>query len=206
MSSAMYRKRSTKLLLILTLLLLFPGCAKKTTVVLLADADGNVGKVTISNKTGTVQIDKAMEVSVVSGQQSAPTTPTVLSNEAIQADFATVLSISPEKPNYFLLYFKSESTKLTPKSKKLLPEILKTIENRNSFDINVVGHTDTAGDQNYNLRLSKRRATAVKRVLTQKGVTASYIKTTSHGEKNPLIQTADNVHEPRNRRVEVIVR
>ena len=74
------------------------------------------------------------------------------------------------------------------------------------MDISVIGHTDTAGDKEYNFELSKRRAIAVKNLLVKQGVIKNFIKTTSHGEKNPLIKTGDNVIEPRNRRVEVIVR
>ncbi len=76
----------------------------------------------------------------------------------------------------------------------------------NSPYISVIGHTDTAGDNQYNLRLSQNRALAVRRLLIHKGIIPAHIKSTSHGEENPLIKTADNVHEQRNRRVEVVVR
>jgi outer membrane protein OmpA-like peptidoglycan-associated protein len=72
--------------------------------------------------------------------------------------------------------------------------------------VGVIGHTDTLGDKLYNLNLSMRRAAAVRDLLVQNGVPAKHMETTSHGEKNLLIKTGDNVGEPKNRRVEVVVR
>ncbi|MBT6616426.1 MAG: OmpA family protein, partial [Deltaproteobacteria bacterium] len=58
----------------------------------------------------------------------------------------------------------------------------------------------------YNYTLSKGRAEAVARLLVTRGVQQDHINTTSHGEGNLLIKTGDNVNEPKNRRVEVVVR
>ena len=46
----------------------------------------------------------------------------------------------------------------------------------------------------------------IQNLLEKQGIDPTIILTTSHGEGNPLVLTADNVSEPRNRRVEVIVR
>jgi outer membrane protein OmpA-like peptidoglycan-associated protein len=43
-------------------------------------------------------------------------------------------------------------------------------------------------------------------VLLQEGIAPALLEVTSHGEANPLVPTADEVPEPRNRRVEVMVR
>lgn len=193
------------LIFLVTMGLTFSGCAK-TTVVLLPDPDGKVGKLNISNEAGSVDIDKAGEATTVRGKQSLPSKPEILPEEKITAKYGEVLANLPKQPVHFILYFKSGSTTLTSESVSKIPEILETINQRQSQSISVVGHTDTAGDRQYNLRLSKRRADAVGGILTKKGINKLHIKTTSHGEENPLIKTADNVNEPRNRRVEVIVR
>ena len=75
----------------------------------------------------------------------------------------------------------------------LLPEIIETIIARNSVYIGVIGHADTAGDRNLNLKLSTRRAEAVSRLLIERGIKPEYLETSSHGEENPLIRTEDNV-------------
>lgn len=195
-------------LLFLFLLLTFGigGCAKKTTVVLLPDPGGTVGKVTVSSDVGSIDITKAQEATVVKGRQSTPTAPTILSDAEIQRDFSEALSSLPEPPQHFILYFEKDSPDLTAPSQKLIPDILTTASRRDSQDISVIGHTDTAGNPSYNLRLSQKRAGAVAQILIKEGIQDKFIKITSHGENNPLIPTADNVHEPKNRRVEVVVR
>lgn len=188
------------------LFLFLSGCAQKTTVVLLPDPDGKVGHITVSTNAGSTDITQAREATVIKDRESLPTSPEILSEDKIDADFSPVLAILPNQPVHFILYFKSESTKLRVNSKKVLPQILESIHNRDSKDISVIGHSDTAGDPQYNLQLSQRRASAINRILVKKGVDSTHIKTTSHGEENLLIKTADNVHEPKNRRVEVVVR
>ena len=69
-----------------------------------------------------------------------------------------------------------------------------------------MGHTDTTGDQRSNYALGLERANTVRGLLTSVGVDASLIDVSSHGESELRIRTADDVLEPRNRRVEISVR
>ncbi len=188
------------------LILIMSGCAPKTTIVLLPDPDGKVGALTVNTEAGSVDIAKAGETTTVRSKSSLPSKPTIMSKERITATFGEALASLPEQPVHFTLYLQSGSTVLTKDSFNLLPKILEAVKERESQSISVVGHTDTAGNRQYNLKLSTQRAEAVSRLLIEKGVKKSSIKSTSHGEENPLIKTADNVNEPLNRRVEVIVR
>ena len=190
----------------MVMLIMSGCCAPKTTVVLLPDPDGKVGALTVRTEAGSVGIAKARESTTVRSKSSLPSKPEIMSQEKITATFGEVLASLPEQPVHFTLYLQSGSTELTKDSINLLPKILEAIKERESQSISVVAHTDTAGNRQYNLRLSTQRAMAVSQHLIEKGVKKSYIKSTSHGEQNPLIKTADNVNEPRNRRVEVIVR
>jgi len=65
------------------------------------------------------------------------------------------------------------------------PKILESIDSKNSQNISVIGHSDTAIDPQYNLQLLRRRDSAISCVLVQKGVNSTYIKSTSHGEAPP---------------------
>ena len=199
-------RRNLLVVMYIVFAVLMSGCAKKTMVVLMPDQDGNVGHVTVQNDAGSVDVTKPGEATYISDKNAPPTPPQKISEEKIEKEFGEALSILPQPPEHYILYFKIESTKLTPASISLLPQVIESVERRNSQAISVVGHTDTAGDRQYNLRLSKKRAEAVARMLVQKGVNKAYIESTSHGEENPLVKTADNVIEPKNRRVEVIVR
>jgi outer membrane protein OmpA-like peptidoglycan-associated protein len=192
--------------LVSVLLLVITGCAgKNTLVVLVPDTDGKTGRITVANQGGMVEISSPNQGTTIKGINDSPTTPADMDKAKIESMFSDVISMQPKRPVHFTLYFAKDAS-LTAESEKLLSEILLTIKERSSTDITVVGHTDTVGSREFNLTLSRERANAVKEILVKKGVAADSIATTSHGKENPLIPTADNVNEPRNRRAEVVVR
>lgn len=193
-------------LLLLLATMLIAGCAGKTTVVLVPDPDGRTGTVIVSNEAGTVAIDTANQATTISGPQSAPKEPAPMAKEKIETVFSRAIDAQPKPPVHFILYFINDSKELRQDSRKMLPDILQTIEKRHSVDISAIGHTDTVGSKEYNFNLSKERAKAVATYLIGHGVEPGHISVTSHGEGNPLIPTGDNVSEPRNRRVEVVIR
>jgi len=129
-----------------------------------------------------------------------------MKQEEILKIFGEALSAQPELPLRFLLYFQTGTTELTAESQRQISEILAAIEARKSKDISVVGHTDRVGSRETNYRLGLERVESVKELLVSKGVDPSGIEVASHGEDNPLVETEDEVAEPRNRRIEITVR
>ena len=73
-------------------------------------------------------------------------------------------------------------------------------------DVLVIGHTDTTGSPASNFELGLKRATTVRNILVEAGLDPAFIELISHGEEELLVPTADEVAEPRNRRVEIAVR
>lgn len=69
----------------------------------------------------------------------------------------------------------------------------------------VVGHTDSVGSDDYNMRLGLRRAEAVKAFLVSAGLPANAIKTSSQGERQPVADNKTAVGRAKNRRVEITV-
>jgi outer membrane protein OmpA-like peptidoglycan-associated protein len=109
-------------------------------------------------------------------------------------------------PEAFTLYFRLESDELTDESRALLPGVLKAVAGRPAPEVGVVGHTDTTGDSKSNYALGLDRANRVRTLLIGAGVSEPLIDVSSLGESDLRIRTADNVLEPRNRRVEISVR
>lgn len=189
----------------LVLFVLLNGCAKKTMVALIPDPDGKTGRVTVANQAGSTVIESPYNVAVISDSKNQPSPPVHMEKETIESIFSDALSIQPKRPIHFILYFEKDIV-LTSDSFRLMNDILKAIKEQGATDISVVGHADTVGSKELNFTLSKNRANSIRDLLVEKGINLSYISTTSHGKENPLIKTEDNVNEPRNRRVEVVIR
>jgi len=73
------------------------------------------------------------------------------------------------------------------------------------YSVTVIGYTDTTGDANYNMGLSKRRAEAVSSFLATVGVPADRTRTLGRGESDPIASNDTAEGRAQNRRVEVIV-
>jgi len=199
-------KKSFAILLCISFLMITDCGGGRNLVVLVPDPDGSVGSITVSNEAGSTVLDLPNQATTIKDRKSEPEPPTIMEKEEIDSIFSKALAIQPASPAHIILYFEKDSTELTPDSMNLLPHIFETVRKRNALNISVVGHSDTSGNEAYNLKLSKRRALSVTDLLIKKGIPKEIIETTSHGEKNPLIKTGDNVNEPRNRRVEVVIR
>jgi outer membrane protein OmpA-like peptidoglycan-associated protein len=175
-------------------------------IVLLPDpVDGTIGRAGVSNPAGGVELAAARESTSVSPHRP-PGPVIVMSEAAVQRLFGDALAALPPAPQHVVLYFRFESDQLTEQSRALVPQILQAVKDRPFPDVAVVGHTDTTGTAASNIELGLRRARAIRNLLLDAGVVAGVIETTSHGEADLLVKTADEVPEPRNRRVDITVR
>ena len=195
-----------KTLTILYLVGMLAGCGTRSMVVLIPDPDGHVGQLVVSNEGGQQVLNQKNQSVEVVNQKTAPGQATTLSHEKIRSIFAEALDAQPVPPATFILYFLVGSDELTDESKAALPQIIETIQKRDSTDIVITGHTDKVGTPEDNHKLGLERAQVTSEILVNNGVQPAHITVTSHGEGNPLIKTADEVAEPKNRRVEVTVK
>lgn len=105
-----------------------------------------------------------------------------------------------------LLYFHHDTNILTDASRQEAERFYREVIDRYASEVFITGYTDTSGSDAYNLALSQRRAERVKTEMIGIGVDPDIITTRARGEQELLIQTPDNVREPKNRRVEITVR
>jgi outer membrane protein OmpA-like peptidoglycan-associated protein len=91
---------------------------------------------------------------------------------------------------------------LTPKSKKILDQVAEILKKYPNIPIEIGGHTDSDGTKARNLKLSQRRAEAVKAYLIKKGIAPNHLIAKGYGESRPLVKNDTPAHKQRNRRVE----
>jgi len=108
---------------------------------------------------------------------------------------------APAPIKNFLIFFDFDKSSLSPEGGGIVDQVA---HGSGVTQITITGHTDLSGSEKYNMALSLRRANAVKKALVRKGVPADEIVVIGKGKSDPLVQTADGVREPQNRRVEII--
>src|SRR5512143_3169111 len=94
---------------------------------------------------------------------------------------------------------------LTPEARNVIATAAEEYKRTGTAKIVATGYTDLSGSAQYNLRLSERRAEAVKAELVRLGVPSTAITTIGKGEEDPLVPTKDGVREAQNRRVEIVI-
>ncbi|MFP5461844.1 MAG: outer membrane protein OmpA [Gammaproteobacteria bacterium] len=102
-------------------------------------------------------------------------------------------------------FFDFDKAVLKPEGKAKLDDLTGKLKDITLEVIIAVGHTDSIGTDQYNQRLSVRRAEAVKSYLVSKGVEANRIYTEGKGEKQPVADNKTRDGRAKNRRVEIEV-
>ncbi len=106
-------------------------------------------------------------------------------------------------PGPFLVFFDWDKSLITADAALILDRAAEQFKATGQANVALAGHTDTSGNADYNMRLSQRRADAVKAYLAGKGVPEAAMVTEAFGQTRLLVETPDNVREPQNRRVEI---
>lgn len=103
------------------------------------------------------------------------------------------------------LKFNFNSYELEPTMKSNLDDLAKTLNKYDDTDILIEGHTDSSGEDAYNMTLSNERADNVRDYLKSKGVKSGRIETKGYGESQPLESNDSEAGRAKNRRVEVAI-
>ncbi|MBM3564582.1 MAG: OmpA family protein [Alphaproteobacteria bacterium] len=103
-----------------------------------------------------------------------------------------------------MVFFDWDKADLTAEARKIIATAAEDAKKGNVARIRATGHADRSGPDGYNMKLSMRRAVAVKGELARLGVAEKDIAVVAKGEREPLVPTADGVREPQNRRVEIV--
>jgi OOP family OmpA-OmpF porin len=118
---------------------------------------------------------------------------------ALSASIATT-----GKAAVYGIYFDTGKAVVKPESEPALTEITKLLKENNGLNLYVVGHTDSAGTLEYNLKLSADRAAAVVKALTGKSIAAARLKPAGVGPYCPVASNRTEEGMAKNRRVELV--
>ena len=111
-----------------------------------------------------------------------------------------------EPSRTYLVFFDWDRADLTARARQIVAEAAQASTHVQTTRIEVNGYTDLSGTAAYNQRLSVRRAQSVQAELVRDGIASGEISIHGYGEANPLVQTAQGVREPQNRRVEIVLK
>lgn len=204
------RKFRRSLFVFLALMFLSGCAAPRETIVLLQDADGRVGSITVAAKGGTRTLNLPNAALEVTGSGERLSDPKKMEPGQIDLLFSRSMKALPSEPMTFVFYFLHDTTELTARSKAQIPGLLSIISDMDAkkmfYEISIIGHTDATGDNETNMRLSYARAEMVRDVLLSHGIRSELMEIRYHGSWDPAVQTVKNTREPLNRRVEVVVK
>lgn len=99
--------------------------------------------------------------------------------------------------------FEFDSAELTDEAKDNLEKIAEVFLEFPDTDLMIEGHTDPSGSEEYNMKLSERRAKSVQSYLVSAGVAASRMSVTAFGESAPRYDNSTKEGQAKNRRVEI---
>ena len=101
------------------------------------------------------------------------------------------------------VFFATASDKLLKQSNKRLDDVVTILNENPTFKVQIDGHTDDQGKDEYNLDLSNRRAASVKAYLVSKGIAEARLSSTGYGETKPIADNKTAKGRAQNRRVEM---
>lgn len=129
--------------------------------------------------------------------------PAKIMNQDITKD----IELSPivKGKTRLLIFFDFDKTTIQNESKPELTRLVKFMNDNPNVKIELQGHTDDRGTDEYNDKLSLDRANAIKQKLEESGVQSSRVSTKGFGKSQPLIVDTTEEARAKNRRVELVI-
>lgn len=180
------------------------GCAPATRVILLPQPGGAPSAVEVRSERSSARLATPYQMADVARNGNVQIEQTTAT--AVQKRHGQLLAAQPGLIQRFTLYFMPGGSELTQESQAILAEVLALAAARPGGEVVIIGHTDRVGTVESNDALSLQRARAVRELVIGRGFPAARVDAVGRGEREPVVPTADEVDEPKNRRAEVVVR
>ncbi|RPI38977.1 MAG: OmpA family protein, partial [Betaproteobacteria bacterium] len=160
-------------------------------IVLLPDAAGHVGGVSVTTSRGSAQLERAYAAADVFADGKVAAVEA--SPASVGQRFGAALEALPPAPSSFLVYFVFDQGELTAESLAQFDRIKAELARRPAPEVVVIGHTDRIGSARYNDALALKRAEVVRAALIDAGIDAGRVSVAGRGEREPLVSTEDEV-------------
>jgi len=193
-------------------LMMFQGCAKATRsqkgTVIGAATGGTIGAI-IGKKVGNTAvgaiiggavggtagafIGRKMDKQAEEIKNSIPNAEVIREGEGIIVKFDSGILFDVNK------------TELKTIARSNIESLASSLKNNPETNILIVGHTDATGTENYNLKLSERRAASVRSYIIGQGILSSRLQTEGKGEWESIADNETEAGRALNRRVEIVI-
>ncbi len=186
-------------------LLLLGACSTPAgdRVILLPQPDGSPSALELRAGNQRLRLDQPYaKAELVDGTLVA----SVTTEQAVRETYGALLAVQPARPRLFTVQFEPNGNRLAPGAAAVLAEMRAALALLPAAEVIITGHTDRIGAAEANDRLSLARAEAVRELLVADGLPRAAITVVGRGERDPVVATADEVAEARNRRVEIKIR
>lgn len=180
------------------------ACAGQAERVVLLPQEGRPTSLVVTGPDGSqATLGEPYAEAVVTARQ---TTVGKIDAATVGRRYGSVIEATPVAAKSFVVYFLSGGNELVKEAAGQLAAIVTELAGIPAGEVIVIGHTDRVGTVEANDALSLRRAQMVRERLIAAGVAAESVAAVGRGEREPAVDTADEVAEPRNRRVEIKLR
>lgn len=156
------------------------------------------------NFSGTACPEPAPPAPVAAAPAPAPAPAYVAPVAPVAAYVAPEAAPAPKKLVLEGVNFDFDKSAVRPEDVAILDSGAAALAEWGNVDIEVAGHTDSRGSDDYNASLSQRRAEAVRNYLISKGIAAERLTAKGYGESQPVADNATDEGRFKNRRVELI--
>lgn len=124
----------------------------------------------------------------------------------VKPDDLTILKLETGKTIQLKhIYFEFDSDELMPRSYVELRKLLQVMRGNSKLKIEIIGHTDALGNDDYNIDLSRRRAESVISYLISNRISKKRLSARGLGERQPVASNETDAGRAKNRRVEFVV-
>lgn len=181
------------------------ACHPQELYVVLPNADGRPGSgaITVFRGKAATLLDSAF---AGAGLFAGMAASVGLQSSDVDQAFGPAIAARPPLPRRFDLFFPPDGTAILPQSEADLQAAVAAIKSRPGVQVEVVGDTDASAGEVARPNLSLDRARAVRDQLLRAGIDERAISTSGRGGRDPLVPARKGIAEPRNRRVEIVVR